>query len=397
MGEAARARRTRVIYVQYANPAAYPPIEHSATLLAERGAEVLLLGTIRDGDTRRMTPPPGVIVDLMRVREAGWRQKTDYARFTLRAARRAHAWRPTWIYASDALSSVPTLAMARSSGAAVVYHEHDAPHGNSSPSPFMSGVLIARRAVATRAAFCVLPSAERVALFREQTGRQDITVVMNCPLRAEAGPAPAGRAGHGLRVLYHGSIVPARLPTTVLDALADLPAAVTLVVAGYETAGHPGYVRELAARADRLGITSRVEFTGTLPTRADVLAHCGRCDVGLALMPSSSADFNERTMAGASNKAFDYLARGLPLLVTDRPEWRALFADAGLARVCDPDSSQSIAAAFAWFLSNPDQRRAMGARGRERILDGWNYERQFAPVADRLMPYGRAANARAAS
>ena len=35
----------RVLYVQYTNPGAYPPLVRGAQLLAESGAEVLMLGT----------------------------------------------------------------------------------------------------------------------------------------------------------------------------------------------------------------------------------------------------------------------------------------------------------------------------------------------------------------
>lgn len=35
----------RILYVQYTDPAAYPPIEHSSRLLADRGWQVVLLGS----------------------------------------------------------------------------------------------------------------------------------------------------------------------------------------------------------------------------------------------------------------------------------------------------------------------------------------------------------------
>ena len=37
----------RVLVVQYSNPAAYPPVEHAALLLAEAGFEVELRGLRR--------------------------------------------------------------------------------------------------------------------------------------------------------------------------------------------------------------------------------------------------------------------------------------------------------------------------------------------------------------
>ena len=35
----------RILYIQFTDPAVYPPLEHSSRLLADRGWEVLILGT----------------------------------------------------------------------------------------------------------------------------------------------------------------------------------------------------------------------------------------------------------------------------------------------------------------------------------------------------------------
>ena len=85
-------------------------------------------------------------------------------------------------------------------------------------------------------------------------------------------------------------------------------------------------------------------------------------------------------MTGASNKPFDYMAAGLALLVSDRPDWRDMFVGPGYARACDPSDPASIAAALAWFLDHPAERRAMGASGRAKIEAEWNYDTAFAPV-----------------
>ena len=101
-------------------------------------------------------------------------------------------------------------------------------------------------------------------------------------------------------------------------------------------------------------------------------------------MPNDSMDLNEQNMTGASNKAFDYLACGLPVIVSNLTDWRTMYVDTGVGLACDPDDPASIAAAVQWFLDHPDQMRAMGERGRRRILENWNYETQFAPVLSRL-------------
>jgi glycosyltransferase involved in cell wall biosynthesis len=90
-------------------------------------------------------------------------------------------------------------------------------------------------------------------------------------------------------------------------------------------------------------------------------------------------------MVGASNKPFDYLARGLALLVSDVPAWRATYVERGLGRCCDPGDPDSVAQAIRWFAERPAEARAMGERGRRQVADEWNYERQFAPVLEQLV------------
>src|SRR5262249_15465686 len=149
---------------------------------------------------------------------------------------------------------------------------------------------------------------------------------------------------------------------TVIDALALLPPTVTLKIGGYETIGHRGYVRLLLVRAEALGIADRIEYVGTVPKREDLMRQCATCDVGLALLPADSHDLHEQTMSGASNKPFDYLANGLPVLVGDLPAWREGLVETGYGRSCDPEAASSIASALAWFLEHPEARVAMGER-----------------------------------
>jgi glycosyltransferase involved in cell wall biosynthesis len=97
-----------------------------------------------------------------------------------------------------------------------------------------------------------------------------------------------------------------------------------------------------------------------------------------------SNDLNMRCMTGASNKAFDYMAAGLPLIVSDLPDWRALFVTCGHALPADPRNPDSIAKALKTLIDNPKLRREMGKRNRDRIAAEWNYETQFAPVLEML-------------
>jgi glycosyltransferase involved in cell wall biosynthesis len=378
----------RVLYVQYTNPAGYPPLLHSAHLLADQGFSIRFLGTDALADSLRFPRHDRVEVRLMPFQAGGWRQKVHYARFALWVMATAASWRPSWIYASDPLSSPIALLLKQLLGMRVVYHEHDSPSPQASEglagTRFVRLVMKARRALAQKADVCVLPNAERARLFTSATGRSDVLTVWNCPARSEIASGHHEASGQTLRVLYHGSIVPARVPKSVLEGVALTPPGVTLTLIGYETAGHARYIRELTESAAKLGIADRVRFDGPM-SRADLMACCANFDVGLALLPIDSSDINERSMVGASNKPFDYMACGLSLLVSESREWIDTYVSAGFGRSCDPGSAASIAGSLQWFLDHPKERQAMGERGQEQIASEWNYEKAFGPVVTRLL------------
>ena len=380
----------RIAYIQYTNPAGYPSLEHSSRLLADNGWKVLFLGTGIDGvESLRFPSNPNITVRQLSTCPPGWRLKMHYAWFTFWSSFWTLCSGCSWVYASDPLACPAGSLLSLMPWIRVVYHEHDSPTVNSpangDPSRFMRFVLWTRRALSSRAALCVLPNEQRGKQFASDTGRETgVVCIWNCPMKSEVSPARSSLNGGDLWVLYHGSLVPSRLPKTVLEALALLPEQVKLCAIGYETAGHKGYLEQLRSLAATLGISHRVEFAGTVPTRDELFARCRQTDIGLAFMPEKSHDINEQAMTGASNKPFDYLACGLALLVSDLPDWRALYVDNGHALAVDPTDPASIATAVRWLLEHPVELRAMGERGRQRILQEWNYEQQFAPVLQRL-------------
>lgn len=375
----------KVLYLQYTNPAAYPPLEHSSIILARDGWSVKFLG-IRSEDTDALTFPAHEKIEVRQLEfcPPGWRQKLHYLRFVLSALWLTLRWRPSWIYASDPLVCPAALLLSWLPRLKVIYHEHDTPPHSANETLFMRFNFAARKQLARRAALCILPNEERAAQFSHELTSAPTRCVWNCPRLDEVAPTASQRADdETLWVLYQGSIVPERLPLSILDALQMLPACVKLRVIGYETLGHRGYVGELQAKAVELGVEKRVEFLGGMP-RAELFEWCRKSDVGMAFMPRRSDDINMKFMIGASNKVFDYLACGLALMVADLPEWREEYVETGYALSCRLEQPESIANTVGEFLEDREKMRAMGERGRQKIISDWNYERQFAPVLERM-------------
>jgi glycosyltransferase involved in cell wall biosynthesis len=374
----------RILYIQYTNPSAYPPLEHSSRLLAAEGWQVLFLGISMSGmDNLKFPFHPNITVKQLPFCPPGWRQKVHYFWFCLWTIFWTIRWRPQWLYISDLLACLVSMPLSFFPRLRLIYHEHDSPN-TVRKSIFLKLCLAARNQLVPRVAFCILPNQKRAHIFDKVVGNPSTSLcVWNCPSLEEVSPIRLPWERKVLWVLFHGSIVPDRLPLTVLHALSKLPDCVNLRVIGYQTIGYPNYLQELKETAENLNIIDRIDFINAVPRRK-LLAWCQQSDVGLAFMPSSTEDINMNYMVGASNKPFDYLACGVPMLVSDLPDWNQLYVEPGYGLAVNPEDSWSIANGLQWYLSHPDKIREMGEMGRKRIIEEWNYEKQFSSVFNRM-------------
>jgi glycosyltransferase involved in cell wall biosynthesis len=123
--------------------------------------------------------------------------------------------------------------------------------------------------------------------------------------------------------------------------------AVRLDVVG-DNRTHPR--RDFAALVERLGLREAVNLIGYV-TEQDLAERYAAADVAVVLSEYE----------GFGLPALEAAARGLPLVVADRP---ALSEVAGPAALCvDPRDPAAIASAVERVLGDPDLRRDLVARG----------------------------------
>ena len=137
-----------------------------------------------------------------------------------------------------------------------------------------------------------------------------------------------------------------------------------------------------AVRADvaARGLSARFTFTGALYGDA-MLAALNACDIGVSPDPK-----NAMNDISTMNKVMEFMTLAKPLVQFDLAEGRASAGDAArYARANDPED---FAAQVAWLIDHPEAARAMGERGRARVLDRLSWEHS--------VPHLLAAHARAA-
>jgi len=361
--------------VQATEPAAYPPLINASILMADTGWNITFLSAPTADESLVLAPHPCIDVERISKRPSYVLTKLAYLEYCRRAIGLALRLQPKVVYASDPIGALPGLLASRASSAHLIYHEHDTPTRSSDLNPI---IRLARITAIRTAKHVIFPHAERAAIVGQDLNKERFHVVWNTPRLAEL-PAIHNRPEHPLVVYYHGSISPTRIPKTVAEAVARLGNCARIRIAGYETETGYGYIDELRSLFGDTTSGGIIDYVGQVP-RDRLLVEAAKAHIGLALTPMVTNDLNMRYMAGASNKAFDYMAAGLPFLVSDLPEWRTMFVEADYAVACDPRSADSIEAALRHLTGSPLLRKRMGFKARKKVEEAWNYGAQFANV-----------------
>ncbi len=368
----------KILYIQYANPGAFPVAMRAGRLWRAAGHEVRYLGVDFGG-----TDPLAIPADLAGNCDWVGYGKLAPLHFAARALSIARRWNPDCLYIADSMAALACAPLRTLYKGRIVYHEHD------SPAPAASWRMRlqwnARGALARRADAVVLPNADRADLLARDAGltadRAPI-VAWNTPSRDEVGPPREGEAIGPVRIVYAGSINIQRVPLAMIDALAEVPG-VELTLIGYETISSRGHNDRLRAHATLRGCAERLLIRDAMPYQ-DLVVALRDYDATFAALPVEADDINLRHMAGASNKSFDAMGQGLALIVGPGADWHTMFVDPGYAVACDPADAASIADAFRQLGADRERVRAMGESARQRIAADWAYDEQLRPVTQRM-------------
>lgn len=206
-------------------------------------------------------------------------------------------------------------------------------------------------------------SAATTAIAARFPARQ-VTLVRNTPIVGEMATLDAPDfVDRPMRAVYLGGLAAFNGPVAMVDAIGKVPAdiGVQLLLGGI----WPDAAIE--AKAKSLPGWDRTEFVGWVD-RADVGAIFATARCALVLyQPTPNVIDSE------PNKFFECLSAGLPLIASNFPIWRALIEKFECGICVDPNNHDAIAGAITWMMEHPAEAQAMGERGRQAVLNGYNW------------------------
>jgi glycosyltransferase involved in cell wall biosynthesis len=336
--------------------------------LAAAGYHVQLVGW------QRPASPPLTRQPYQQHRLRGWFQKGKlfYLEYNLRLffyllSQRAAAW-----CTCDLDTALPVWLRARLGGQPLVYDAHElfteVPEVVARPAVqriwrWVEGFIVPR----ARLAYTVGPALARV--FAQRYGRPFGVVRNVSRLREENVLPPAPRAAPaGGYILYQGALNVGRGLEQLLDAMPQVAGRLVICGEGDLSAA-------LRAQAERLGLlaSGQVEFRGFVLPEAlrEVTRHAA---VGIMLLENVGLSY----YYSLANKFFDYVHAGIPQVLIDFPEYRALNDEFDVAELVTDLAPATLAAALNRLLRDEPARYQHLAENCRRAAPqlSWQHEEQ---------------------
>jgi glycosyltransferase involved in cell wall biosynthesis len=221
--------------------------------------------------------------------------------------------------------------------------------------------------IARRLAGVVTVNPHMADLFR-QVNRM-VTVVANYPPRPEAVMPPTDRDPDG--IIYVGGMGGIRGYALVLNAMPQVrarrPSATCRILGALDRAGLPAGTADLSAETLR---ARGIEFLRTVPFNevpARIAAHA------VGWLPWRLCNAN---LYGTPTKLLEYMAGGLPVVVSDLPMVSRIVTEANCGVVVPWDSPRAHAEALLHLLEHPDEAARLGANGRRVVMERMNWDGQ---------------------
>jgi glycosyltransferase involved in cell wall biosynthesis len=125
---------------------------------------------------------------------------------------------------------------------------------------------------------------------------------------------------------------------------------------------------EMQSLIKKLNLDTRVKLLAPVPYE-QIKEYLSEADIGVVTyLPYPN------NMSCLSNKVFEYMACGLPVVAPDFPLYRELVNSVGFGILVDTTSPENIAEAIEKLMVNPDLRNQMSQRARKGFLEKYNWE-----------------------
>jgi glycosyltransferase involved in cell wall biosynthesis len=299
----------------------------------------------------------------------------------LRAARTAFRLRPSVYHLHDP-HLIPLGVALKLAGADVIYDVHE-------DYPAHARTKLRHRPARARLKAAMWGALERLARswfdgfvcaspsLAEKFPSARTVVVSNLPLHREFASQSNGSTlpyrHRPNTVIYTGNISRIRGFWELVAALELIPAQLDCRLRMVGELRDP----DIIAAADQLCAAGKLQLAPFVPYSSVIREVLG-ARIGVVLLHPLPNHLDPTR----SNKLFEYMAAGIPVIGPDLPRWREIICGLGCGLVVDPLDPRAIADAVGHLLGHPREAETMGRRGQAAVFSGLNWDADRARLME---------------
>jgi glycosyltransferase involved in cell wall biosynthesis len=194
---------------------------------------------------------------------------------------------------------------------------------------------------------------------------QKLQIVNNSPKRAWFEEAKCGHASPPRVLGHHGHMTPERGLNLLLDAFAMVLK--THPEFELHLAGAGECQNEVAETAKRLGVSGRIRMTGRF-AHGDLVRMYGETDI--AILPYPPGELIDHTL---SNKIFDYMSCGKPIISSHAKPMKRLLSETGAGTCFEPWTAAALVETLDRVLSK-GELSGYARAGRRAFEETYHWE-----------------------
>lgn len=280
------------------------------------------------------------------------------------------AWHRAAVVHAHDVNALPTAWLAaKLSGARVVYDAHEISTSREGYNSFRGLVARVEGTLMPRVQGSITTTDARAKFFARAYGIPRPMVLQNRP-RLTVSPA-SQRIRQELQlqqpwpiVIYQGGLQQGRGLERLVCIAASVDNAYFVFIGGGRL------MAPLTALSQELGLTERVHFIPTV-SLADLPSYTASADIGV--QPIENTCLNHFTTD--SNKLFEYLIAGLPVVATDLPEIRRIVRAYDIGLLVRESDDQQLSDALNRLVGDPQLRQTLAANAANAAMQ-LNWEQQ---------------------
>jgi glycosyltransferase involved in cell wall biosynthesis len=172
-------------------------------------------------------------------------------------------------------------------------------------------------------------------------------------------------------VLYQGIVTKVRGMDKLLEMMNYLPDFVHLVILG--DGAYLNVMKETVAfnKLDRVHLLGQISLH-------ELPQYTASSDIGISLIQN----INNNHYYALSNKIFEYMSAGLPVVFSDFPEMRRVITEENVGFVVDETNSEQAAKAVMKILNNPELYKTMSLNAKKAVKEKYNWDKEVQVLTD---------------